>query len=490
MKNALYLYLILSILIFSLLNCTKESATVDPSALVILSIGPARTYYVDAAGGNDANDGLTAGTAWQSLDRVNIARYGSGSEVLFRRGQSWRGQLLPKSRVSYGAFGTGDKPVIMGSVNKSGIADWIHEGGNIWRCAETSPYDMGNMIFNGATIFGFKKWTGGDCAAQGDFCYDRSTGELRMYSVSNPASFYTDIEAALRRHVVDYTNVSTATFENLSIRYGAAHGFGGYNTAHITIRGCDISYIGGGDLTLDGQNIRFGNGIEFWGSAHDHLVEGNLIWEIYDSALTNQNHTRVVRQYNIIYRNNIIWNCAMSSFEYWNQPAGSSTRSIIFENNTVLYAGRGWGAPPQRPDLQGAHVLLPWNPAGTSDIMIRNNIFYEGNLGLWVGYASQYDGVLAMDYNCWYQPADVMMRISDISAQFTMAQFAGYQALTGLDAHSLAEDPQFVDAASHDYRLQATSPCIDAGTSSGAASDFEGAPRPQGDGPDMGAYEQ
>ena len=39
-----------------------------------------------------------------------------------------------------------------------------------------------------------------------------------------------------------------------------------------------------GDLDMDGSNVRFGNGIEFWGGAHDHLVEGNRIWEIYDSG--------------------------------------------------------------------------------------------------------------------------------------------------------------------------------------------------------------
>lgn len=42
-----------------------------------------------------------------------------------------------------------------------------------------------------------------------------------------------------------------------------------------------------------------------------------------------------------------------------------------------------------------------------------------------------------------------------------------------------------------DYRLQASSPCIDAGTSEGApGTDIEGTPRPQGSGYDMGAYEQ
>ncbi len=484
------LLLMVSIPIISTAFCGKETAEVDPAALLLLNGDPPRTCYVDSVGGDDGNDGLSAGTAWKTLSRVNDSRYGFGSRVLFMRGREWRGQLLPKTGVSYGAFGTGDKPVIMGSLDKSASDDWIYEGINIWRCAETFSCDIGNMIFNNAALFGFKKWSMGDLASQGDYYYDRSAGTLRIYSTLNPASIYSDIELALRRHVVDLSNVSHATFENLSIKYGAAHGFGGHTTGHLTIRGCDISYIGGGDLTQDGQNIRFGNGIEFWGNAHDHLVEGNRICEIYDSALTNQNHTQEVRQYNITYRNNVIWNCGMSSFEYWNQPAGSSTRSIVFEHNTALYAGRGWGAPPQRPDLQGVHVLLPWNPADTADIIIRNNIFYEGNLGLWIGYASQYAGVIAMDFNCWYQASGTMMRLSDISAEYTMGQFADYRSFTGLDAHSITADPQFVDAASHDFRLQASSPCVDTGSASTVDDDFAGTLRPQGSGPDMGAFER
>lgn len=53
---------------------------------------------------------------------------------------------------------------------------------------------------------------------------------------------------------------------------------------------------------------------------------------------------------------------------------------------------------------------------------------------------------------------------------------------------SLSTDPRFTDAASGDYHLQADSPCIDAGTSTGAPSvDIEGTPRDTA--PDIGAYE-
>jgi hypothetical protein len=63
---------------------------------VVLS-AQARTFHVDAVSGDDGRDGLKPETAWRSLAKVNRAPLAPGDQVLFRRGQRWRGQLVPQS---------------------------------------------------------------------------------------------------------------------------------------------------------------------------------------------------------------------------------------------------------------------------------------------------------------------------------------------------------------------------------------------------------
>ena len=52
--------------------------------------------YVDATGGDDANDGATPATAWKSLAKANAETFGPGGSLLFKDGEVWAGTLLPK----------------------------------------------------------------------------------------------------------------------------------------------------------------------------------------------------------------------------------------------------------------------------------------------------------------------------------------------------------------------------------------------------------
>src|SRR5262249_14349296 len=145
------------------------------------------SYYVDSVAGDDSNDGLSETSAWKSLAKVVATSFSSQTAVLFKRGDLFRGQLIPSSGatdgyVKYGAYGSGDKPVLLGSVSEGQTSDWLDQGGNIWKSAQAFEIDVGNLIFNGATEFGIKKWNQTDLAAQGDFWFDRSSHFVEVYS--------------------------------------------------------------------------------------------------------------------------------------------------------------------------------------------------------------------------------------------------------------------------------------------------------------------
>ena len=157
--------------------------------------------------------------------------------------------------------------------------------------------DVGNLIFDGGQAVGVKKWRPEDLKQDGDYWYDGATWQVKLYSQGNPAQLHKSIELALRRHIVDQGGKSYVVYEDLALQCGAAHGIGGGNTHHIIVRDCDLAWIGGGHqfTTPEGRPVRFGNGIEFWENAHDNLVEGCRIWEVYDAALTNQGSARTRR---------------------------------------------------------------------------------------------------------------------------------------------------------------------------------------------------
>lgn len=121
--------------------------------------------------------------------------------------------------------------------------------------------------------------------------------------------------------------------------------------------------------------------------------------------------------------------------------------------------------------------------------MVANNVFYEATKNAFYAPAWKPEWIraLRMDNNIWVQREGAMIAFKD--RNYTMQDFAQYQADWGLEPHSLATDPLLADPAGLDFRLREGSPCVDAGADFGPGVDFDGRAVPQGEATDIGAYE-
>jgi len=459
-------------------------------------IASATNYYVDATLGNDTYSGKSPSYAWKSLSKVSSSSFAANDSILFKRGETFRGNITAvrngtaSGSVVYGAYGIGNKPILMGSVQKNLTSDWVNIGTNLWETSSALIADVGNIILNNEASCGVKVKTASSLNAQGKF-FSTPTFTVQMYSTTNPATFYTNIELAITKKVIHMWQNSYITFENLDLKYGGAQGIQGQNNSNIWIKDCDFAYFGGGYLT---GTTRYGNPVTFYGSNHDCIVERCTFRQAYDVAMSAQGDQTNNLVYNIYFRNNLVDKCEQS-FEFWCRGTNAQAHDIYFENNTCTNAGSGWSRT-QRPDPNAVHLLFWGSDATTvmSNIFIRNNIFSNAlDAGIFDAsktYANTKSSKITIDNNCWNVTNQIALqtgwdatRPGPITTKYNTAT---YKTNTGNDANSIFANPLL----NSDNTLSSTSPCLNVGVSlSTVTSDFNKVARPQGNAYDIGAFE-
>lgn len=449
---------------------------------ISLTLTGATTYYVKN-GGNDALDGKSIANAWATISKVNsFPSFTYGDSVLFKKGDTWREYIsfappagTASGRVVYSYYGTGNKPLFLGSKEENEDSDWADQGGNIWKNHD-AQFDygdgVGNLIFNGEESIGHKELTIGSVNAQGDWFWNDVERAVYLYSVGNPGTVYTDIECALDRTIITLGARDYITLDGLDVRYGGYHGIeGAYGNDNITIRNCHISYIGG--CEFPDEMARVGNGIQFWQAATNILIEDNVIEEIYDDGITPQTSTTTTTfTVSINIYNNVVKNCRLGLHTF--ERAVNSTIAMNWYNNTIIGMGEEWGAD-QRPDSTfGARAIRLAGVTGTITYFnIKNNIFSDASYVCFYSYDPLPD--IDFDYNLYYNSTGDIGRIEST----VYSTLLDWQAETGQETHAVGGNPLFV--SSTDYSLQSGSPAIDKGIDVGLSFN--------GSAPDIGAYE-
>lgn len=328
-------------------------------------------FYISYKG-NDFNDGLTPETAWKTITMLNVTP--PNSTVLFERGGVYRGTIKLASNVNYGAYGEGPKPCIYGSVRNYAVESlWDNYEGNIWRVRATDAIDIGSVIFDHGEKVGIRVFKKEELNKDYTFMYHE--GVVYVYlSKGNPATVHEDIEICDTVHVMmGDQNLSNVTIENLTIKYGAAHGISfTKNTNNVTIRGCEIGYIGGG-IPGGSSGARYGNGVEFWLDCSNIVVEDCWVYQCYDAGLTHQSSSDAIQK-DIIFRRNLVEYCQYN-LEFFNQEG--MTTNVTYTDNILRFAGYGVFDPKDRLGSNSSacsNICLWWRLNPCRDFIIKDNI--------------------------------------------------------------------------------------------------------------------
>lgn len=116
-------------------------------ALLPFFVEAQTTYHVASDGSGD----------FTTLPQVNASTFNAGDNILFKRGDTFYGNIVVNnsgtsgSPITYGAYGTGAKPVITGMQS---VTSWTNKGGNIWESTNTvsTLSNVKQVIINGVTI--------------------------------------------------------------------------------------------------------------------------------------------------------------------------------------------------------------------------------------------------------------------------------------------------------------------------------------------------
>ncbi len=421
-------------------------------AFVLASALAGETYYANSIGGDDGNSGTRISTPWKTVAKVSSMTFGPGDRVLFKRDGQFTGTLTlhgsgtSASLITVDAYGTGNKPVLIGDATTDSVGAMRLEDLSCWsiRNLEIQAPCTSGIILRGCTGVtvrecdftnieylpprmpeGADAWavsinagatdgsnnTIANCTfkkcAKGVIIFAGDNIVLRdsyFYDVSDIAALFAGhcvgkvvTNSRITRCVFDYTNTTSKGWNPVM--------FGGTDNCYQEY--CEIKNTPGGEW--DHQVYDFDtnckNSYIQYNYSHDN--RGDLMHSYWVGEANGPCEFR----YNISVNDRTIYNSVKTTYGFQ------------MYNNTFYNFGGNFGRDIVASDL--------------TDTVVRNNIFH-----MKPGAGGIKSFPAGSDYNCYVN----------------CTKPEG-------EAHSIEADPQFVDSSNPPFglRLASTSPCRDAG---------------------------
>ena len=297
------------------------------------------TYYVDASNGNDSSNGTSEATAWKTISKVNSSSFSPGDDILFLRGEIWLEALIVPSSgssgspITFGAYGSGDKPIISGRDSVPGwsvAGNWIQDS-NVWSInLANDPY----RLFLSGTEY-IEAENEGSVDSSERWWYDRDNDILKVYATINPSIAYSNVEGArLAAFSTVFITESYVVLQNMDVRGGAA-AIELEDLDHVIIDNCTVGlYSGYQGIRLIGysstvnyceiKNCMIESGYNNWDYSYIRADGYHLQDGIYIGHNAN---------YNIVYGNTISnWGHACVGVENLEHPTETCNNNEVYGN--------------------------------------------------------------------------------------------------------------------------------------------------------------
>lgn len=290
-------------------------------------------------------------------------------------------------------------------------------------------------------------------------------------------TYYSEcFNSEIRNNTAEYGGGSYAgSFSNCVFKANSASNYGGgscYGSFYNCVFKENKSVLGGGAYN---------------GSLYDCIIAGNMVssngggvyyGDLYRCIITNN-----IAQFGGGTYETTLDNCFVSGNRAELDGGGVAYGTLyncIVSNNVAEYGGGAGGAVLVNCLIIKNTAISDGGGANTATLI---NCTISDNKAVSGGGAINCDLLNCISY---FNEADYDPNVSDCNCSFTCT--IPLQAGNG----NIDSDPRFIESFSGNYRLDSTSPCIDAGTNVSSiliSTDLDGNPRYQGKSVDMGAYE-
>ncbi len=404
------------------------------------------SYFVSTSG-SDSNPGTQA-SPFRTIQKA--AKTVTGGKTVCIRGGTYneRVSLVSKGNSSgpYITFTNynGEQVILDGT----GIA--ISYGGGLFHIEYTDYVRVTGLTVQHSNGAGIYTLHANNIQIDHNLTNDTVKSGIGVWVSTNTVVDSNDIELACNAHSgysASEENISIAMSSNVEVKNNLVHKASNIANGYAGGEGINIK-DGSHDVNIHHNTVHLDERPD--GQPSNRLAFGLDAWThetynvyFYDNIAYNSKNGIIVESeqggtaHDIWVYNNLAYNNNDAAYFMPNYEGATAIKqNIYFINNTAYNNGYG----------------ININVGNVTNVVIRNNIFYQNRYGA----------------------------VNVISSA----------APNVVQDHNLTTDPKFVNAAGNDFHLQSGSSAINAGSSTSAPSvDYDGVARPQGGAYDIGAYE-